>query len=326
METGKAKKFCGSVDVGGTKISSALFTSEAQMLYKSKIPIDKSTPEKPVLQIIGIIKKLKDYAREEDGEIFTIGIAIPGVVFQKKGLVWAPNIPEWDHFPLLEKSKKEIDLPLVMDCDRSCYVMGEQWSGIAKGLKHVVFLAVGTGIGAGIIIDGKLCRGMEDISGAVGWFALTPEFKKEYAEMGCFEAEASGDSVARKTIRLIREGEPSIMKEIVKGDVKKITAEIAVDAARKGDYVAKRVIDQTIKFLAMGIANIVSILNPEMIVLGGGLFQVGQLLIEPIRKEFRKWAQPLAAQKVRIELSRLGEDAGLYGAGKLAWNKKGGKE
>jgi glucokinase len=100
-----------------------------------------------------------------------------------------------------------------------------------------------------------------------------------------------------------------------------ITAETVVKAAQKKDSVAKKVIDSAIQFLAMGIANIVSILNPEMIVLGGGLFQAEQAFLEPLKKEFKKWAQPLASQKVRIELSRLGEDAGLYGAGKLAWQQ-----
>ena len=319
METKKEKEFCGAVDVGGTKISSALLTSKAQMLHKEKIPIDKSEPEKAVHQIVEIINNLEGYAREEAGKILAIGMAIPGVVFQKSGLVWAPNIPGWDYFPLLKKIQEKINLPLIIDSDRSAYVLGEQWCGIAKHMKNVVFLAVGTGIGAGIIIDGELCRGSEDISGAVGWFGLSPEFRKEYAEIGCFEAEASGNSVARKAIQLIKAGESSIMEKMVKGNIEKITAEIVVKAAQKNDSLAKKVIDSAVKFLAMGIANIVSILNPEMVILGGGLFQAGCMLLNPIREEFKNWAQPLAAQKVRIELSGLGEDAGLYGAGKSAW-------
>lgn len=319
MKIKKEKEFCGAVDVGGTKISSALLTSEAKMLNKKKISIDKSKPEKAVHQIVEIINNLECYARAEEGKILAVGIAIPGVVFQRRGLVWAPNIPGWDYYPLLKEIKRKIDLPLVLDSDRSAYVLGEQWCGAAKNMKHAVFLAVGTGIGAGIIIDGRLCPGSEDISGAVGWFALNPEFRKDYSDMGCFEAEASGSAVARRAIQLIKTGESSIMEEIVKGNIEKITAETVIEAAKKDDPLAEKVIDNTIKFLAMGIANIVSILNPEVVILGGGLFQAGQLLLKPLRREFKKWAQPLAAQKVKIELSGLGEDAGLYGAGKLAW-------
>ncbi len=319
MKIKEAKNFCGAVDVGGTKIAYALLTPEARILHKAKVFIDKSTPKKSVQQIIGIINKLEDYAKEETGRIGAVGIAIPGVVFHERGVVWAPNIPGWDHFPLRERIQKKIDLPLVLDSDRSAYVLGEQWCGVAKDKKNVVFLAVGTGIGAGIIVDGRLYRGSEDISGAVGWFALSPEFRDGYATMGCFEAEASGDSVARRAIRLIKAGESSLMERMVQGNIGEITAEIVVEAAQNKDPLAEKVMAATIHYLAMGISNIVSILNPEMVVLGGGLFQAGQMLLGPIREEFKKWAQPLAARSVGIELTQLGEDAGLYGAGKLAW-------
>ncbi|NIM90950.1 MAG: ROK family protein [Candidatus Aminicenantes bacterium] len=317
----KKKRFCGAVDVGGTKISSALFTPEGNMLGKGKVAIDSSRAEKPAEQIIGIIIALEECARSEKGELAAIGIDIPGVVFHRTGRVWAPNIPGWEEFPLREKVQEKVKLPLTLESDRSAYVSGEQWQGIAKGLENVVFLAVGTGIGAGLIIEGRLCHGSEDISGAVGWFALSPELKDKYSEIGCFEAEASGNSVARKAREFVRAGESSLLTGMVKGNIENITAETVVEAAQQNDPVANKVIDSAIRFLGMGIANIVSILNPEMVVLGGGLFQAGQVFLEPVRNEFKKWAQPLAAQKVRIELSSLGEDAGLYGAGKLAWDQ-----
>lgn len=290
------------------------------MLHKNKIPVHKSGGEQSVRQIIKVIHRLEEYARAQGGKILAAGIAIPGVVYHETGLVWAPNIPGWDHLPLLKNIQKETALPLILESDRSAYVMGEQWSGIARGFQDVVFLAVGTGIGAGIITGGKLCTGSEDIAGAVGWFALTPEYREEYGHRGCFEAEASGDSVARRAVGLIRTGESSLMKEMAGGQTEKITAETVMEAARKNDPLALKVVDMTIQYLAMGIANIISILNPGMVVLGGGLFQASDLLLEPVRREFKRWAQPLAAEKVRIELSLLGEDAGLYGAGKLAWN------
>ncbi len=161
--------------------------------------------------------------------------------------------------------------------------MGEQWRGAAKGARDAVFLAVGTGIGAGIFAEGRIVHGSEDIAGAVGWFALDPAFKDEYAAMGCFEAEASGNSVGRKAARLLAEGRPSLMRELAGGDPAKVTAAIVAEAARKNDPVARTVINDTVAYLAMGIANIVSILNPEIIVLGGGLFQASDLLLEPIR-------------------------------------------
>ncbi|UCE41607.1 MAG: ROK family protein [Candidatus Aminicenantes bacterium] len=313
-------RYCGAVDVGGTKLSSALFTADGQMFHKNKIPIDRSAPDKPAHQIKDIIQRMERKAHAENGVISTVGIAIPGVVFHGEGLVWAPNIPGWDHLPLGRMLNDMVHLPIVLDSDRSAYVLGEQWKGAARNKKDVVFLAVGTGIGAGILVDGRLCRGCQDIAGAVGWFALDTRYRDEYSRMGCFEAEASGDSVARRAIRLLKTGESSILKGMADGDIEKITAELVVQAYQKGDILARNILETTGRFLAMGIANIISILNPEIVVLGGGLFQSGELLLESVRKEYKKWAQPLAAQKVRIELSSLGEDAGLFGAGKLAWD------
>lgn len=312
--------FCGGIDVGGTKIASALFTKDGKMTSREKVPIEKGAADKPARQIIRIIHRLAAEARKRNGEIKAIGICIPGVVFQKSGLVWAPNISGWDHFPLRKMLREKTRIPLVLDSDRSAYVLGEQWRGVARGKTDVVFLAVGTGIGAGILAGGRLVRGSEDIAGAVGWFALNPYPKPEYAEIGCFEAEASGASLGRKARRLIKAGAPSIMKKLSKGNIENITAETVVSAAKAGDRLARFLIDSTVSYLAMGIANIVSILNPDMVVLGGGLFQAGELLLRPIRVEFKKWAQPLAAKKVKIELSLLGENTGLYGAGKLAWD------
>lgn len=320
MRAKKVKNFCGAVDVGGTKIGSALFTSEGRMLGKSKVLIDKSGGEKSAQQILKIIEKLEELARSEGAQMLAVGIDIPGVVFAESGRVWAPNIPGWDNFPLRDRLKEKTTLPLVLDSDRSAYVLGEQWCGIARNMKNVVFLAVGTGIGAGMILDGKLYRGSEDIAGAVGWFALNPDYKKEYGEMGCFEAEASGSSVGRRAIELLRAEEASMIKDMAAGKIENITAETVIEAARKGDSLAKKILQDAVNYLAMGIANIISFLNPEVIVLGGGLFQAGEIVLGPVREESKKWAQPLAAKKVRIELSQLGEDAGLYGAGKLAWD------
>jgi glucokinase len=324
------KEFCAGVDIGGTKISSALFTREGEIIGKARIPIDEEGGDNAAAQIAGIVGRLKDLAENEGGRLLTIGLCVPGVVYPKTRLVWAPNIPGWSHYPLKDRiaaaaatrtgNLAEDNIPFCVESDRSAYVLGEQWLGAARGAKDAVFLAVGTGIGAGILSGGRLVHGAEDIAGAVGWFALSPDFKDEYAAMGCFEAEASGDSVGRRAVRLLEEGQSSLIRDLAGGDPGRVTAEIVTAAARQGDPVAGRVIAETVSYLAMGIANIVSILNPEIVVLGGGLFRAADLLLDPVRSEFKRWAQPLAAARVRIELSELGEDAGLYGCGKLAWD------
>jgi glucokinase len=318
------KEFCAGIDIGGTKISSALFTRDGEIAARSKVPIDKAGGDATAEQVAGIVAEMESLAGKNGGRLSAAALCIPGVVYQKTGLVWAPNIPEWDHYPLGARIAAvrggKARLPVLIESDRSACVLGEQWLGVAKGAKDAVFLAVGTGIGAGIIAGGRVLHGAEDIAGAVGWFALNPNFKDEYAAMGCFEAEASGNSVGRKAGRALRAGRPTLMRELAGGDPGAVTAEIVAAAARKKDFLAQNLLGETVTYLGMGIANIVSILNPEIVVLGGGLFQASDLLLEPVRREFRRWAQPLAAQAVRIEVSTLGEDAGLVGCGKLAWD------
>ena len=307
---------CLGVDVGGTKLSAALFSPVGEISDRRKLSLNRSGAEEAAGQIAALIAEYQG----ADNALRAIGIAIPGVVFHDSGAVWAPNVPGWDHYPLLDRLRESTGATLTLDSDRTAYVLGEQWCGAARGSHNVVFLAVGTGIGAGILVDGQVCRGTGDIAGAVGWFALTPEFRPDYARRGCFESEASGTAVGERTIEMLSSRPSALISELVDHDLTRVTAEMVVEAARHGDLVAKDVLDETVTYLAMGIANIVSILNPEIVVLGGGLLQAGDLLLDPITREFKRWAQPLAAEQVRLELSALGEDAGLFGAGKLAWN------
>ena len=319
---GYMSPLCGAIDVGGTKIASALFTREGEIAARQKISIDKAGGDAAAAQVAGRIETLAAAAETAGGKLAAVGISIPGIAYSGSGKVWAPNIPGWDHYPLLERIRGHVPLvrvPIVLDSDRSAYVAGESWRGAAAGAKDVVFLAVGTGIGAGIIAGGRIVHGHEDIAGAVGWFGLDPAFKPEYASMGCFEAEASGGSVARKAREKLQSGRLSSMLSLAGGKIEAVTAEVVAEAARTNDPLALEIIAGAVTYLAMGIANIVSIMNPEAVVLGGGLFQAADLFLEPVRREFKRWAQPLAARTVRIELSLLGEDAGLYGCGRLAW-------
>lgn len=321
------KEFCAGIDVGGTKISSALFTGDGEIVARSKVPIDKAGGDRAAKQVGAIVGELEALAGEHGGRLRAAALCVPGVVFHGTGVVWAPNIPDWEHFPLAERiaaaREGRTRVPLLIESDRSAYVLGEQWLGAARGAQDAVFLAVGTGIGAGIIAGGRLLRGAGDIAGAVGWFALNPNFKEDYSDMGCFEAEASGASVGRKAGRALKAGRPTLMRELAGRNVAAVTAEVVAAAARKRDFLAQNLIGETVTYLGMGIANIVSILNPEIVVLGGGLFQASDLLLEPVRREFRRWAQPLAARAVRLEVSALGEDAGLAGCGRLAWDSLG---
>ncbi len=293
-----AQRYAVGVDVGGTKIAAAVVDSEGRFHRKIKLATDRSSRDRAVAQVVDAARQSVAAAAVPWDDIVGVGVDVPGIAYPGTGLVWCPNLPGWDQFPLREVLAAELPRPVAVDCDRSAYVLGEQWMGAARGFTDVIFVAVGTGIGAGIISGGRLCTGAEGIAGAVGWFALNPEKKGIYKQVGCWEAEGAGPGLAR------RAGAPD--------------AETVIAAARANDEAARAALAETIRYLGMGIANLISVLNPQIVILGGGLMQAGDLLLEPVRCEVREWAQPIAARSVLIELTKLGEDAGLLGAARLA--------
>ena len=288
------------MDVGGTKIAASIVDSNGHARSKVKVSTEQHDTARSIAQVAAMAHRVAEESGVSWREISAIGVAVPGIYYTATGQVWAPNLPGWDHIPLRDELAAKLPAPIVIDSDRAAYVSGEQWLGAARGLTDVIFLAVGTGIGAGIISGGRLIRGAGDIAGAVGWFALDPRTKEIYQRVGCFEAESAGPALARKA----------------GGGT---TTEAIIENARQGDMAARQIVNETIQYLAMGVANLVSVLNPQMIVLGGGLMQAGDLFLEPLRREMLQWAQPIAARQVRIELSALGEDAGLLGAARLAF-------
>ncbi len=279
-----------AADLGGTKTAMAEVDELGAIERKFKEPAERR-PEATVERIAQAVEEIGAAAA---------GIIVPGIYDQGTGMAWAPNLWGREEVPLGEMLGARLgSLPVVVESDRCGYVLGEQWLGVARGLRDVVFVAVGTGIGAGIIAGGRLISGAHGIAGAAGWFALDPRWRDEYAATGCWEAESSGPAVARHA------GTAS--------------GEEAARAARQGDNAAREAFDHAADYLAMGIANLISLLNPEMVVLGGGLMGVADLVIDHIREGVPRWAQPIAARKVAIELTTLGEDAGLLGAARLAF-------
>jgi glucokinase len=227
-----------------------------------------------------------------------VGIIVPGIYDPKTGEAWAPNLWGIERVPLRAAAEQTLGVPVAIASDRAGYVLGEQWLGAARGLSDVVFVSVGTGIGVGILSGGRVMEGARGIAGAAGWMVLGGAWKEEYRQCGGWETEAAGPALARR------------------GGME--SAEAVVAAARAGDRNALGALDETADYLALGIAGLIAVLNPEMVVLGGGLMQASDLLLDRIRAKALQWTQPIAAETTRIEKTALGEDAGLLGAARLA--------
>ncbi|MGQ9801891.1 MAG: ROK family protein [Candidatus Saccharicenans sp.] len=314
----KAKPLVGAIDLGGTKIASALFNSGGQPVFRSRVPVSPEGGLAVLEEVISLYYQLEAEAARIKAQLKAVGLCVPGVVNPANGLVWAPNIPGWKDFQLLNHLRRNIGCPASVISDRTACVLGETWKGSAKNKKNVIFLAVGTGIGAGLMAEGVVIHGAGDLAGAVGWLALNREYLPEYAETGCFEWEASGGALARKARELLTRN-PNLLPRTRLATPAADEVEIVCEAARQGKAEALELVREIQDYLAMGLANLISTLNPEVVVLGGGLFRSPDLFFEPLKKKFKKWAQPLAARSVKLVLSALGQEAALYGCARSAW-------
>ena len=303
------------IDLGGTKLSFAVFSQQGDILYKQTAAIEKRKG-----------KEVGDLIAEETRKIISshsvtsIGIAVPGIYHNKTGTVWAPNIKGWDDYPLLEELQQSVSnkkIKIKIDSDRACYILGEVWKGNARGCNDAIFLSVGTGIGAGILINNEILRGSHDIAGAIGWMALDRPYNHKYISCGDFEYNASGEGIVKVAKEMLaRDGNnKSVLKNI---DPDLLSAKDIFDAYEMGDELSKKVIANAIEYWGMATANLVSLFNPEKIIFGGGVFGPALKFLDEIYIEAKKWAQPISIQQVQLQASALGSDAGLYGAGLLA--------
>ncbi len=306
------------IDLGGTKLGLAIFTNGGEILYKESVPLENRKGSDIGKLITDQISKIIHYSELQGENINSIGISVPGISHIATGTVWAPNIPGWTDYPLLSEVKAVCGkIPVTIDSDRACYILGESWQGNARGCRDAVFLSVGTGIGAGILINGEILRGSNDIAGCIGWMALQRPFDKKYVGCGCFEYYSSGEGIVKLTNELLKE-QKDYTGELKNVHTDKITSHDVFLAYNNGDPLAVSVIQLCIEFWGMAVANLVSLFNPEKIIIGGGVFGPASSLIPEIKKEAAKWAQPISINQVSIDVSGLEGNAGVYGAGFLA--------
>lgn len=302
------------VDLGGTKLAAAAFNDGGEVIHRETIPIGHRQGAAVGELIAEQLERLNaDHGCE------AVGVCVPGLYRAARGTVWAPNIPGWDDYPLLDELQSVLGPTkrVTIDSDRAAYILGETWRGAARGARDAIFLAVGTGIGAGILAGGKVLRGQGDVAGAIGWLALDRPFAPRYLQHGCFEDQASGPGLVR-VARDLMKADRSYDGELRRKGEDDLDAGDVFAAHDRGDAIAIKVIDNAIELWGMAAANLVSLFNPEVIIFGGGIFGPARKFLERIRVEARHWAQPIAIEQVRFVPSDLGNDAGLYGAGRLA--------
>lgn len=251
-------------------------------------------------------------ARRED--VIGVGVGAPGPLDREKGIVvTTPNLG-WTNFPLRDVIAERVRIPVRIDNDANCATLGEWWLGAAKGANNVIGMTIGTGIGGGIILGGRLYHGSSDVAGEIGHATIDITGRRcKCGNYGCLEAYASGPSIADRAREAVGSDDDALLARLVGGDLQRITAATVYEAAMRGDDVALDVVRETARFLGAGVANLLNIFNPEVVVIAGGVTQAGEALFAPLRREVRKRAFRPAVDVCRIVPGML-EAAGVVGA------------
>ena len=310
------------IDLGGTKLLVGVFSESGELLRKEKANLENRKGAEVGAFITQKINTLQTEWQQKGDSISVAGVAVPGIINPVNGIVWAPNIPGWEAYPLLRELQQNCkNTGVTINNARSCSLLGEIWKGKARQCNNVIFLAVGTGIGAGIMANGNIINGTRGISGAIGWMALTTPFRDAYASCGCFEQHASGEGIA-KSARELLQSEKITTSLLSRIPLKDIKARHVFNAYSYGDPAAIKIIRQCIQYWGMAAANLVSLFNPEKIIFGGGVFGPALQFLPDIMEEACRWAQPVSIKQTKFEPSALGDEACLYGAAFLALKNK----
>lgn len=306
------------VDVGGTNVKIALVSDKGKIIYSNSIPTRAEMGyEYTINSMKDAIRELLKETKLESKNIEGMGFGFPGQIDCEKGIVrLAPNIPGWVNVPIAEIMENEFGIPTRVDNDVRTAALGELNYGAGVGCKNLVCITVGTGIGSGLVVNGKLVRGAQNAAGELGHIKLNMQGGPlcGCGDRGCLEAYASGPAIVALAEEYIRGGKSTKYRELANPD---ITPYIVAVAAKEGDLVAKQIFNIIGEYIGMGLTSIINLLNPEKVIIGGGVAEAGDILFNPIRETIQKRAMTIQKESVEIVPAQLGNTAGVIGASLL---------
>ncbi len=312
------------IDIGGTKIAAGIVCSDHSILKKASIPTLASRQSEAITaDMAKLCFDLMEKAGIGEDEIESIGIACPGIANSETGeIVYSCNLPFRNFLIVKELGKYFKTDRIYVENDANAATLGEAVAGAAKGASNVVMITIGTGIGGGAIIDGKICSGFNFAAAELGHTVIVHKGRRcACGRRGCWEAYSAVPALVRMTRQKMKSKKESSMWKYCHGDIDKADARCAFDEMKKGDRAALSVVDEYIGYLACGITNMVNIFQPQILCIGGGLSGEGRYLVDPIKKivEIEQYSRDLA-DKTEIKIAQLGNDAGIVGAAALGKN------
>ncbi|WP_449536973.1 ROK family glucokinase [Ferdinandcohnia sp. Marseille-Q9671] len=311
------------IDLGGTTVKLAFITQEGDIVTKWEIPTDKSG-DKIIPDIAKAIDSKMSDLQLSKAQFVGVGMGAPGPVNFEEGIVYKTTNLGWkEMYPLQSELEEKIGLRAVVDNDANVAAIGEMWKGAGDGAKDLLCVTLGTGVGGGIISNGEVVRGTNGAGGEIGHITSIPEGGAlcGCGKTGCIETIGSATGIARLAVEAIQEQlAPSILRDLFE-ERGNVTAKDVFEAARKEDELAQKVIDTVTYHLGLALSHIANGLNPEKIVVGGGVSKAGEHLLQPLRKQFKRFAFPRVGDAAEITIATLGNDAGVIGAAYLAKTK-----
>jgi glucokinase len=301
------------IDLGGTNIKGGVVARSGRVLCFTSIETQGEKGRDHVLDRMGrLVGKVRRAAKLSPKQIAGVGIGSPGPLNIAKGIIHsAPNLPGWENLPLAAEIQRRCGCPVVIENDANAASLAEAIAGAGKGQNCMIMLTLGTGIGGGIVLGGRVWHGADDIAAELGHVSICYDGARcNCGVQGCVEAYASAPATVRRAREAIAAGGKSVLAR--KGD--KLTCEDVFKAARRGDWLAQKVVADTIKFLAVAIGSLINVFNPDMIVLFGGMTKAGDQLFAPLRREVAMRCFGIGAKRCKIVGSELGEHAGVIGA------------
>lgn len=308
------------IDIGGTGIQTGVVDEDGQLLAKGGIVTRTDLPfEEQVKQMTDCaLETLKKSGYTLD-DLASVGVGVPGVVDPRTGIVPFCTNLGWLNVPLRDTIRKYIDKPIYIDNDATVAGLAESVVGVSAGTHSSVFLTLGTGVGAGIVLGGRVWSGFHGVGSEVGHMIMELDGEPcTCGNSGCLERYTSATAIIRMGREAVAKHPDSLIMTLCQGDPAKINAKLVFDAAREGDEQGKKVFRRYVRYLAQAIANVINFLDPEVIVLGGGVSKAGDFLLDAVRTEVPRYLLYKTMPYSRIELAQLGPDAGIIGAAMLS--------
>ena len=303
------------VDLGGTNVNSAVVDASGRISHRAWQSISGSrTAGEVVDRLVACVEMTMDSCGRD--RVTGVGVGTPGLIPEDSGtVVYAPNVPEWVDLPLQSILRDRLSLPVTIENDANAAAIGEHWVGGAAGKANVVCITLGTGVGGAIILNNEIWRGSNGAGGEIGHMTVVENGRMcGCGAPGCLEAYASATAIAEQARELLRGGRESVLRERTGGNLDRIDAALVAEAASQGDDTARQVMHRSATLLGTAVSSLTNLLNPELIVIGGGVIKAGDLIFDPIGAEVARRAYKWSTGILRIVPAKLGDDAGIIGA------------